>query len=392
MVFLFWTIAGYTASLKPFKQMQFEDKTTFQKSLSSSLVRRGFRLYLPPFASVLMIGALTGAGMLEPAWHIKHDKIYGLKNFYQLPDKIVQRQGGICWELWRALKASMSMLDIFESGKSTAPEFYDSHLWCISIQYKMAILVCLVLLAASRLTSRYRPVFLAGVLLFGVFYCRSAAVTSHFAGVFLAEIDVRYSTRQQRLPSKCEPSEVLDRPISRWRWALKGPLTTRLVHLTVFLFGCTVCSAATWEPEGQLIIGPIIKKYAYFFNTILGGSDNYIAIGAVLMTYSGIHCDLLHRFLGLFSYLGKVSYSFYLVHGVIHKLVVWPMLPRLYAFIGTAGPGSNHATTSGQVFVVWVTAIIISLPLTIWVSDMFYRGIELQASRLEFWVDRKIST
>ena len=62
-VYLFFVISGYVLSYKPLKQARARDYRGFQKTMSSSILRRGFRLYLPCLVASAVMAIMTIAGL-----------------------------------------------------------------------------------------------------------------------------------------------------------------------------------------------------------------------------------------------------------------------------------------------------------------------------------------
>ncbi|KAF2153581.1 hypothetical protein K461DRAFT_278390 [Myriangium duriaei CBS 260.36] len=389
-VFVFWVIAGYTISLKPWKQLANKEHGAFQKSLSSTLIRRGFRLYLPPLASVLIIAVFVGLGLCEAGRHIRFDVIYEKENFYELSERFPELQPSLFGQIWHAIKACGSMFKIF-SEENTQPDLYNPHLWCISLQYKMSLLMIMLQLAASRMTDNHRYYFLLSVVLLSIFVLKEPQYTAPFGGMFLAEVDTRYAFNQPKLPTKDAALEVNS---GKNRRQFFGSLrTSKYTYLALLICGWFFCSTAPLETHDQLLLGPLITRFQYFFDVVLGGNEPYIAIGAVCMTYGIIHCELVHRlFVSRISlYLGKISFSLYLVHGIMLRMILYPLLPFLYEITGTQGPASDSSVTALQFFGTWTMSIVIMLPLTICAADVFHRTVESWSSDFAFYIDCKVS-
>jgi peptidoglycan/LPS O-acetylase OafA/YrhL len=116
--------------------------------------------------------------------------------------------------------------------------------------------------------------------------------------------------------------------------------------------------------------------------------------GSILLIYSVSSGPLLQRFFqNSFSrYLGRISFSLYLVHGPICHMIGHATIPQLWALTG--GPtqalpipgnlesedpsrpfegGTNLGYESGVVL-----GALVVVPCTIWIADVFCRFVDEQ--------------
>ena len=63
----------------------------------------------------------------------------------------------------------------------------------------------------------------------------------------------------------------------------------------------------------------------------------------------------------------------------------------IYSVAGTQGPMSDPTLSTMQSLGIYIMAIVLTLPVTVWLSDVFYRLVEVNAGKLEFWVDRNVA-
>jgi len=397
MVYVFWVIGGYTLALKPLKQLRMGELQSFQQTWSSALVRRGFRLYLPPVFAVWIIGFLTWLGIFEAANAVKNDPKRG--DYLHLMEDLPHRLSGLFAQMYDALRSSLEMFKIWRWNQSTTPGKYNDAYWTIPVQYRTALFMFLVLLAGSRMKPIYRTFLLAAVSGFGLFIWRQDELTTFFAGMLLADIDVRLSVALPTLPVQQDPksqSQSQAQSSSLWRSSRLG-YAFRVQHLyfCLFLLGWLMCSTGAMHFGQQ----PVIKQFIAIFPFLLRPgqfSDDSSAIrslGAVFLVYGIMHCEYIRS---LFTsraaaYLGKLSFSLYLVHGVVLRSCLYPLMPHIYAVVGIPGPLSADDVSSSAFVIALFLGFIITFPLVIWAADVFYRLVEAKTSNLTMWIDDKIS-
>jgi hypothetical protein len=74
MVCVFFIISGYALSLKPLKQIRARQWDNFLTTMSSSLFRRGLRLFIPTFSSCLLVFVMLRLGWYEPTRVISQNR------------------------------------------------------------------------------------------------------------------------------------------------------------------------------------------------------------------------------------------------------------------------------------------------------------------------------
>ncbi|KAK1573986.1 acyltransferase 3 [Colletotrichum navitas] len=112
-------------------------------------------------------------------------------------------------------------------------------------------------------------------------------------------------------------------------------------------------AGAEWTP-GFAFLSSLVPRYYI----PLSGWMFYQAMGALLLLPCVLHSPLLRRLLEarVAQYLGKISFSFYLVHGpVLHSLGFW-IMPRLFERLGR----------NAGLVVGWVILLGVSLYLSDW--------------------------
>jgi peptidoglycan/LPS O-acetylase OafA/YrhL len=392
MVRVFWVVGGYTLGLKPLKLLRAGDYTGFQRSWSSSLVRRGFRLYLPPMVGVWLIGLLNWLGLFAAARAATHDRPK-----LHFAEKILDPQSNLITQMVDAFRCSLRLFKIWEWDNQVHPGLYNNAYWNVPVQYRTAIFLFVVLLAGSRLKPAYRTILLGSFCILGIFVWERAEIATFFGGMFLADLDVRRSSIATSLPSH---DDILSQQSSpRLLRSLSGRLGNTLhglgtifqmqgVYLIMFILGMLFCSVSAFNIEKQPFIGSIVSAVPFMAT---GYGQPLRCIGAMLLTYGAIHCKYIQPLFTsrVASYLGKLSYSLYLVHGVILRAVLYPLLPHIYHAVGCDGPADwDGKCSSADFFMSYMMAVAVCVPLVLWASDVFWRKVEAPLARLSMSLER----
>ena len=112
----------------------------------------------------------------------------------------------------------------------------------------------------------------------------------------------------------------------------------------------------------------------------------YQTLGEILFTASISHLSLYRRIFesGVVQYLGKISYALYLVHGMCIRTVGY----TIAEFMWTHMPGAQDSMFQ----VAFVISGCLTFIFTLWIADMFWRGIDMPsvkfARKVEGWVSR----
>lgn len=127
MVSIFFVLSGYALSYKPAKQMHKGEIDALLKGLSSSVVRRGMRLYLPCVASTLCIVAIVRLGGYDWTREIANDG----KRLTGYRDRHAWRYDTFAEQMWHWGSSFLGFANPF-TGKRM---YLDGHLWTIPLEF-----------------------------------------------------------------------------------------------------------------------------------------------------------------------------------------------------------------------------------------------------------------
>lgn len=127
MVAIFFVLSGYALSYKPVRQMRNGEIDTLVQTLSSSVFRRAVRLYLPCFASTLLIVVSLRLGFYEWTRAIANDpvRLPASREIHFPRSKTASEQ---------ILNWAGTML-VFVNPFNPVRIVLDTHLWTIPIEF-----------------------------------------------------------------------------------------------------------------------------------------------------------------------------------------------------------------------------------------------------------------
>lgn len=368
MVDIFFVISGYVLSYKPIKQWDVEqDPRTAYGTMAVSILKRGPRLYVPTFAALYIIAFSSYFGVFDAAranyqfesnkrWTLHEDEPFKLETFWA--------------QLVSATRHCIAMFKLWNWRLNIDSGQYDLHTWTIPVEFRTSILM-FILLAITLNMSLNRRVVVFCVLMLLAAFSELFDVACFFAGALLAMLEV-----QRRM--------LISLPLSREKAKIPTAVSWRMGMLwfTVGLFLISV-------PIEDIIVDPFYHSMAALFPKQTRDKGAWVrAIGSVITTWAVMHWPpaqalFTNRYT---AYLGKISFAFYLVHGAIIRAVFHVVLPKYYKWSGNSDPATR--TVQAKV-IAWFVGIATCLPPSIWVSDVFWRAIDIPTVRFCRWLEKK---
>ncbi|KAI0968519.1 acyltransferase family-domain-containing protein [Xylaria arbuscula] len=312
------------------------------RSVASSLIRRPVRLYGLPIISSFVTMLVIYLGAFEDTIAINETHPARLPSFAsQLSD----------WahETWR-------MLNIFWWGD--LHNRYDVHLWTISTEFPYVVI-----------QPRIRKLLLSGLILY-VYALDRWDVGLFFAGVLIA--DTSFSVAEYPVSSQSK---------DYYKSSAYTAALALLFGLSLWLLSAPdFCVQTTPGFQSLSRLIPSSDPAPFRFIPNLGG----ILLVAIL-TGTGSSNSLVSVFLdsAVPQYLGRISYSLYIVHGpLMHTLGYW-LFSISWSFIG-AHNTRNYVTGFSIAYVLFVS-------ITIWTADLVCRTIDEPCVRLAKAIQQRIS-
>ncbi|KAF2405653.1 hypothetical protein EJ06DRAFT_560885 [Trichodelitschia bisporula] len=366
MVCVFFVVSGYALSLKPLRLARARNWDAFAGCLSSAVFRRAMRLFFPTTVSTGMIALLLQLGAYEPTRAFAQDRRY-VRNVVEHHPVRLGSLGAQLRDWARTLFNFVHVWTWAPFGGSTP---YDVHLWTIPVEFRCSAVLFLTLLGLGRVRAGIRLFLLSLIMAFTLRSDRWE-MTLFFAGMMLAELDLmRGAHRPPPSPLNLEPLNLESQPrISAFRTGL-----WRLVALAALYLMSQPDEAAErtygWRTLVRLIPGWFSEKYRFY--QCLGSVFFVLAVGRE----RGLRRVFEARCV---QYFGRISYALYLVHGPVIHVLGYKVMGGAWGWTGVEG-----GYVGG-----WVGGTVVVVPLTVWVADVWWRGVDAPVVRLARWVEGK---
>ncbi|KAK2048285.1 hypothetical protein LZ31DRAFT_550322 [Colletotrichum somersetense] len=233
---------------------------------------------------------------------------------------------------------------------------YDPHTFTIPMELRGSMFIYLFLMGTAALKAKWR--FRIGSLLsaYSLIFGRWD-MAIFMGGVLLSEADIRRADDRGLAPPATSGRNGRQTGSGQPALSSSGTLWAAL-FVALYLLSYPD-AGAEWTP-GFAFLSSLVPRYYI----PLSGWMFYQAMGALLLLPCVLHNPLLRGLLEgrVAQYLGKISFSFYLVHGpVLHSLGFW-IMPRLFEQLGR----------NAGLVVGWVILLGVSL----YISDWWCRKID----------------
>ncbi|KAF5534534.1 hypothetical protein FMEXI_11257 [Fusarium mexicanum] len=240
---IFFIVSGFVLAYKPLKLIHKKDYSALGLYTMSSVLRRPFRLFLPPLVSTFIVAIAVSAGFYSapyqdmPGWVPRHP----------------ERLGSLWAQIWDWMRFVVVDLTHPWSWKSPMSE-YDSHLWTIPIQFRASMIVYLTLLALARARVCVRGTALVFLSLYSLQQGRWEMYL-FFAGVFLAERSLKSHDSFEAQPNDGGESAMIRSPLRSSLWP--GILQKLLFSVGLYLSSYPRARNAGFSTPG--FIGVAVK-------------------------------------------------------------------------------------------------------------------------------------
>jgi peptidoglycan/LPS O-acetylase OafA/YrhL len=355
----FFVISGYVLSAKPLSHIQAGDQAKLADNLASALFRRWIRLFIPIILTTFVYMTILHA------FGIWVEGVYAKPNYFHA-----------VWDWFCELK---NFSYIFEKG---GPPWltYNFHLWSIPVEFKGSIAIYTSLLAFSRCSRNARLWCEVGLIFYFLYIVDGWFCAFFTAGMLLNDLD--------QLAARDELPSFLDRFRPH-----KKAICYAMFAFSIYLGGVPVNGSDAGylgENPGWWLLS-LLRPQA-----IKDGKWFYLFWAAVLLVASTPHIPWLKRFFEsrFCQYLGRLSFSLYLVHGP----VLWTLGDRFYAAAGWPKPSrliniphwldSFPLSTSGPLGLepAFLVPHLILLPVTFYAAEIVARAIDEPSVRFPQWL------
>ncbi|KAF1811615.1 hypothetical protein P152DRAFT_459554 [Eremomyces bilateralis CBS 781.70] len=423
MVGVFFVVGGYVFSLRPLRLMRSRTYDRLYETVASSLFRRGIRLYLPAIAATFLTMMTIHLGLWEYPRQFADSKdyVFYADNHHRQFPTLFEQVDDWAHETWKLT----DIWDYYNKGV-LMPYYnpYDPHLWTVPFEYRSSLFLVIVLFAFSKCHTPLRILFMICAIYFCGMWDRWEMVL-FLSGTVLAEIkligeaaDLDGTSAQTPQPMSLElvsshySSSALAEPQpphfgpvpdneqwtrSSWlrgfrlttsrRWFQLGGLDFRfpqlpgglqIRHLLSFVASLYLLST----PNLDVAETPGYRYLSSYTPTTYTDEKRFLqGLGATLLVYTISNSGALQiPFTSHFAlYMGRISYSFYIVHGPLIHIVGYSVTPTIWNWIGMEGARW------------WIGLLLGSVVLAgcvFWVADVFESLVDRSAGKLA----RKLET
>lgn len=368
-VAIFFVISGFALSFKPVKQMRAHTYDGLMETISSAVFRRALRLYLPCFASTLLVFCLVRIGFFDYT-----------RPFYENRELLRGQWDehaptlGSTYEQFRHWSSEMfEFVHPWSWGIFDGSTIYDRHLWTIPTEFRASMVLFLTQVMVARLTPFLRIVALAGLISWGLHWDRWE-MALFWCGTILAELDQMKPRKGSEVHlANPEKAEVAKSTSLR----AKSSSAFWILNFVSALYLASYPDALGHITPGYASLTAFIPDYYTEKHRF------WQSIGAVQLVWATNNHDGLKSLftVGPVQYLGKISFALYLMHGVVIHTFGYAVMPIVWACTGVED-------RLGYELGFLVSGILITAVL-IWTSDLFWRAVDLPSVRFARWLETK---
>ncbi|KKY32831.1 putative hard surface-induced protein [Diaporthe ampelina] len=367
-VAIFFIVSGYAISYKTLKlihQGRFDDVGS---TLASSFFRRHPRLFMPA-AVVTFFSAL----MTQMGWY----DLQGLPGV-AIPTREPAHAGSLreqmvhfAWtEVWNTDPIGQ------EHARGGIPRTvenpYDANLWTLPIEFNTSMVVFMFLAAFSRVRNRVRMSVAFALIIYFEYFWAYWALFLFLAGMLICDLHFEIDDHRSRSAKNMISSEDDVLPIwARVPQGIVSRISRKIAGSSFFgrITGISLFTLALWMlsvPE---------KTYIDTLYTHMG------AVVLVLAVDHSTHLQIVFTN-PISQYLGRISYSLYLIHGPLLWTLGSVLGRRCVAFMGGETNETYVLGVAMAAFLWW--------PVAIWVADLTYRGVDSKCVQLARWSYEKL--
>ncbi|KAI6081983.1 acyltransferase family-domain-containing protein [Hypoxylon rubiginosum] len=359
----FYIISGYVLSAKPLSLIQEQEYVRLGDNVASALFRRWLRLYLPLIAVTFLY---------MTSWHV-----FGLWATNANP----KGSWGDELRSWYIEFKNFSF--IYNLGGEPWMS-YQYHAWSIQIEFKGSIVIYSCLLAFSRLAKNARLGCQLALIFYFMYIADGWFAAMFVSGMLLCDLDL--------LGAKNELPHLFYTLQSA-----KNIIFYHLLALSIYLGGVPSVNTdinRIRDSRGWHYLSYLKPQAVFDYKWF------YLFWAATFLVASIPRVPWLKRFFEtpFCQYLGRISFSFYLIHGPI----LWTLGDRLYTATGWYREAdAAHLSGWANKFplpktgplgleLAFLAPHIILLPLTIYSAEVMTRLVDQPSVRFAQWLYRKL--
>jgi peptidoglycan/LPS O-acetylase OafA/YrhL len=363
MVHIFFLISGYVLAIKPLQQIHAQQYAALSSTLSSSVFRRGVRLFVPSIATLFIMCLAVHFGISDDRYATR---------LATLSDQLTDWR----YAAWDVVWASWFITDLQFPNPP-----YNPALWTIPVEFAQSLLLFMVILGLSRCVVNARLLILAVIIGF-CFYSGELYSIEFLGGMFIAEVTLlqdRSLSSGGSTPSELPKFVPEERPT--WM-GMTSTTTGKLVQ--AFWIANAACGLyiASWTNNHVDELWGLSYLQAHTPEPF-DGQRIWFCLGAFQIVAA---CTQVRALQSLFNnpvaqYLGHISYALYLTHNMCLRILEPMLVPILDSIFPKDTFIGRHLS--------WVAGMALYLPVIITVADLFWRAVDQPTVRFARWLEEK---
>lgn len=379
---MFFLLSGYIMTFNVVRHLRARSFESAFRAMVSSALRRGPRLYVPPFAWMFCVMVMVRLGAYDFSENLHAHGPTFLGDNEQAPIRLATFAEQF-WDLWDGCSRLLRWWD-----QEPVLPLYNPHLWTVLVEFQGTMLAFVVLTTFAYIEAKWRLI-LEACLASWMFSQGRWEMTMYIAGLFLAEVDTIQDVWGMRCADSDEPSNIthdIETNLHRTQsHCHKSPLR-RVVSGAPFL--SLVAIASLWicsYPNRNARMTPFYSSLASMTPASFE-HDCYFwqSIGTVLLIPTIVRLKLLHQFFDsrLLQYFGAMSFPLYVVHGPILHMIGHPITASLWHITGK-DTGIGHGL---PLLVSWGICFSVSLLA----AEILYAVVVEPNGRLSAALERRM--
>lgn len=364
-VAIFYVISGYVLSIKPISLLQAEEILELADTLGSSIFRRWLRLYIPVICTTFL---------WMSSWHL-----LGIRSPNGSSDAPA---GSYIAEAWKWFRDFATYSFVFQGQTSTK---YNDQTWSIPVEFRGSLVVYTSMLAFAKFTTVARLCSEAALILYFFYIVQGWYCALFVVGMLLADLDLLAS------------NDGLPRIFTSLRTI--GPWVFYVVFAMGLYLGGVPCIGND--------ISHLSNSPGWYYLSLLKPETFeemqwfYLSWAAAFIMVSTPRIPRVKFFFEsrFCQYLGRISFSFYLVQGP----VLWTLGDRLYAASGRTSPTHLEMipwwlnkfqlpeTGPFGMEVNFLVPQLISLAFSLLLAELATRLFDDSSVRLSAWLYEKLT-
>lgn len=361
-VSLFFVISGYALSISPVLAMRQTPREpgVAMRKLASSISRRPMRLFLPCWAAMFFVFVLIRLGYFD-YFIAREEKFHKyFEGWLKLEGEWASRKPSIWIQLAELIYHDSRLFWVFTSWQ-IRPWFtnYSLPLWTIPLEFR-ASLVLFLTHAALFFVRKSMRIAIVTALIVAAVCCQSFDFPLFWIGYLAAELSPLLSDKSSSVNSSI--------------WSTGSSIAALFAGLWVASYppwGAAETPGFKWTVS----LSPWPKEFT---------GKWWTGLAAALVIPALDRLPLPRRILMSppIEYLGKLCFSFYLMHFWIVQTIGQAVFHMAWSITG-----NSNVVTSYLGFCIGYTILMMVI---VWVSDIFWRFVEIPSVNLGYAMEKRL--